>query len=242
MIAKAKNPFLLKLILLVLTAFATLAPQGLAQSVERGEWEDILKLVSADVQKNFYDPQMKGLNWAKLTEETRERIKNSNNAGPMILAVSALLARLQDSHTYFVPPPLTAQADFGFSARAYAEEVRVYEITKKGPAEKAGLRVGDRILSLNGVPVDRSDVREVLRLVTRVVPATALDVAIASSEPQPQAIHILARMITKQENQYLDSVWRVADQQRARDIHVNFAHKEYENGLSYVGTRHMHGI
>ncbi len=235
MIAKAKNPFLLKLILLVLTAFATLAPQGLAQSVERGEWEDILKLVSADVQKNFYDPQMKGLNWAKLTEETRERIKNSNNAGPMILAVSALLARLQDSHTYFVPPPLTAQADFGFSARAYAEEVRVYEITKKGPAEKAGLRVGDRILSLNGVPVDRSDVREVLRLVTRVVPATALDVAIASSGPQPQAIHILARMITKQENQYLDSVWRVADQQRARDIHVNFAHKEYENGLSYVG-------
>jgi len=144
MIAKAKNPFLLKLILLILTAFATLAPQGLAQSVERGEWEDILKLVSADVQKNFYDPQMKGLNWAKLTEETRERIKNSNNAGPMILAVSALLARLQDSHTYFVPPPLTAQADFGFSARAYAEEVRVYEITKKGPAEKAGLRVGDR--------------------------------------------------------------------------------------------------
>ena len=71
MIAKAKNPFLLKLILLVLTAFATLAPQGLAQSVERGEWEDILKLVSADVQKNFYDPQMKGLNWAKLNLQRR---------------------------------------------------------------------------------------------------------------------------------------------------------------------------
>ena len=89
---------------MLLTAFGVIAQQASAQSVERGVWEDILKLVSADVEKNFYDPQMKGLDWAALTEETRERIRTSSNTGQMILAVSALLSRLQDSYTYFVPP------------------------------------------------------------------------------------------------------------------------------------------
>ena len=220
---------------LLLSAFAMLAQPALAQNVERGEWEDILRLVSADVQKNFYDAQMKGLDWAALTEETRVRISTSNNTGQMILAVSALLSRLQDSHTYFVPPRLTTQADFGFKARAYGNDVRVSEVTNKGPADKAGLRVGEAITSLNGVPVDRRNVRELLRIVTTLAPSPVLDLAVASSGAQPRTVHIPAHLITTQGHQYLDSVWRVADQQRARDIHVNFSHRDYENGVSYVG-------
>jgi carboxyl-terminal processing protease len=187
------------------------------------------------VQKNFYDPQLKGLDWAALVEETRQRINTSNDAGQMLLAVSALLSQLQDSHTYFVPPRLTAQADFGFKARAYGNDVRVYEITKKGPAEKAGLQAGQTILSLNGVPLDRHNLRLVLRLVTRVVPARTLELQVASPGAQPLSVRIPARLITTREHQYLDSVWRVVDEQRARDVHVNFSHREYGSAVSYVG-------
>jgi C-terminal processing protease CtpA/Prc len=74
----------------------------------------------------------------------------------------------------------------------------------------------------------------VLRLVTTVVPASALELAFATSGAQPQTLHIPANVITAQEHLYLDSVWRVADQQRARDIRVNFSHKDYGNGISYV--------
>lgn len=49
--------------------------------------EDILGIVSADVRKNFYDPNMKGLDWTALTEETRQRIDSSNNVGQMIMAI-----------------------------------------------------------------------------------------------------------------------------------------------------------
>src|ERR1700681_1930631 len=106
----------LKLACLLVTTFATLGQQTSAQNVERGQWEDILKLVAANVQKNFYDPGMKGLDWVALTEETRQRVRTSSNTGQMILAISSLLSRLQDSHTYFIPPRLTAHADFGFKA------------------------------------------------------------------------------------------------------------------------------
>jgi len=223
----------LKLGFSLLIIIVALAGKVLSENVERGRWEDVLKIVSADVQKNFYDPQMRGLDWAALTEATRQRIRSSNNTGQMILAISTLLSRLQDSHTYFVPPRLTAQADFGFKARAYGSEVRVYEITKKGPAERSGLQIGDAILSLNGVPLDRSNIRETLWLVSRVVPATALDLEVATAGPH--AVHIPAHLVTSQEHEYIESVWRVADWQRARDVRVNFSHRDYGTGISYVG-------
>jgi len=227
-----RHKFVLALILLA--ALAAITKDSSGQSVQSGEWDNILKLVSADVQKNFYDPGMKGLDWSALTDETRQRIKASSNVGQMILAVSSLVERLQDSHTYFIPPPLSAHSDFGFKAKAFGNDVRVYEIDKNGPADKAGLHLGEAILSLNGVTVDRTNIRKILRILTAIAPAASLDLTLASTGPQPRAVHISARLTTTQQHQYIDSVFRVADQQRARDVRVNFAYKEYENDISYV--------
>jgi len=218
----------------LLAALAAITEHSEGQSVQRGEWDDILKLVSADVQKNFYDPGMKGLDWPALTDETRQRIKASSNVGQMILAVSSLMDRLQDSHTYFIPPPLSAHSDFGFKAKAYGDDVRVYEIDKKGPADKAGLQVGEAILSLNGVTLDRTNAREILRIVTAIAPAVSIDLTVASSGAQRRTVHIPAHITNTQQHQYIDSVFRVADQQRARDVRVNFSYKEYENEISYI--------
>jgi C-terminal processing protease CtpA/Prc len=212
-----------------------------AQNVQRGEMEDVLKIVSADVQKTFYDPNMKGLDWPALTEETRQQIRNSNNMGQMILAIFVLLPKLGDSHTYFVPPRLTEQADFGFKARPYGNEIRVYEVAEKGPAAKAQLGVGDKILSLNGIPVDRDNIGQVLPLLEKVVPANALELETITSDGQSRKVHIPAHMILAQEHQYLDSVWRVADQQHARDVRVPFSNKDYGDGVTYVGIPSFQG-
>jgi carboxyl-terminal processing protease len=206
------------------------------QSVQRGEVEDILKIVSTDVQKNFYDPRLKGLDWAALTEETRQHIEASKNTGQMFLAIISLLDKLQDSHTYFVPPPLTQQADFGFRARPYGSDIRVYNVVSKGPADKAGVALGDKIMSLNGIAIDRANFSEILHLLESVVPAATVDAEVVSAGGQSRTIHFPAHMILRQEHQYYDSVWRVADRQRAMDMHVNFSHKDYGDGIAYVAV------
>ncbi len=223
------------LALVLIAAFTIIPKPSSGQSVQRGEWEDVLKQVSADVQKNFYDPGMKGLDWSALTDETRQHIRTSDNVGQMILAISSLLGQLQDSHTYFIPPRLTAYSDFGFKAKAYGDDVRVYEIEKRGPAEKAGLQVGDTILSINGVNADRSNIDHILRIVTALAPATAVDLIVPSGA-QARTVHVPARLITTSQHQSYIDVWRVADLQRARDVRVNFVHRDYENNTSYIAV------
>ena len=234
MSTKDRLPRRFVLALVMIAAFTTIPKPSSGQNVQRGQWEDVLKQVSVDVQKNFYDPGMKGLDWSALTDETRQRIQASSNVGQMILAISSLLDRLQDSHTYFIPPPLTSYSDFGFRAKAYGDDVRVYKVEKKGPADKAGLQVGDTILSINGVTVDRNNVHEILRIVTSLAPATAMDLVLVPSGAQARTLHIPSHSIPTQPHQYIDSVWRVADMQRALDARIDFSHKEYEGDVFYI--------
>jgi hypothetical protein len=42
--------------------------------------KSILKVVSNDIQKNFYDPTLKGLDWKALTEQAQQRIENAKSS------------------------------------------------------------------------------------------------------------------------------------------------------------------
>lgn len=104
---------------------------------ERRRAEQILNLVSKDVQDNFYDDTLKGLNWPALTEQARQRIASAEELGQMHGAISALLYQLHDSHTVFIPPKQKIKAVYGFKAKPFANNIFVYEVTKTDPRQKA---------------------------------------------------------------------------------------------------------
>jgi carboxyl-terminal processing protease len=107
------------------------------------------------IKKNFYDPSLKGVDLQKLLSETKQKIDASNNVGEMYAAIYFMVRKMDDSHTNFLPPWQTLMPKFGFKAKPYGEIVRVYDIKKDNPAAKAGLRLGDTILGIDGVKADR---------------------------------------------------------------------------------------
>jgi C-terminal processing protease CtpA/Prc len=88
---------------------------------ERRRAEQILNLVSKDVQNNFYDDALKGLDWPALMEQARQRIRSAEELGQMHGAISALLYQLHDSHTVFIPPKRKIKAVCGFKAKPFAQ-------------------------------------------------------------------------------------------------------------------------
>jgi hypothetical protein len=88
-------------LLLVILLACCVASYSENIKAERRRAEQILNLVSQDVQNNFYDQTLKGLDWSALTEQARQRIRSAEELGEMNGAISALLYHLHDSHTVF---------------------------------------------------------------------------------------------------------------------------------------------
>lgn len=148
------SPLVLLVALLALISAAAVDDND--PKLVRWRMQRILKEVSETVQKNFYDPKLKGVNWKEGVEIAQKRIDQADHTGEMVPAITGLLARLNDSHTVFIPPGRTEHALFGFAAKPFGDDVFVYEVMPEGPAQSAGLQVGDRILAVNEFRATRS--------------------------------------------------------------------------------------
>jgi C-terminal processing protease CtpA/Prc len=161
---------------------------------DRRRAENILNQISQDVHDTFYDPNLKGLDWAALTEQARERIRNAKNTGQMYGAISALLFQLHDSHTSFLPPRRRLRAIYGFKAQPFGENIFVYEVDPDGPAAKAGLRVGDQIIGINNLNTVRPTFGDMMRYLTFIDPREELDVEVQNG-PSSHIIKIPVKLI-----------------------------------------------
>ncbi len=177
------------LLLLVLLAAASTAP---AQNLgfERGRAKNMLGLVSDHIKKNFYDPNLRGLNWDQLTTQARHQIESARDVGEMYAAIFGLVEQLQDSHTVFLPPSRADRHNFGFEARPYGDEIRIYEITKTGAAEAGGLRRGDRILGVNGIRAERDSFDFVMLYFRILRPVMVMDVLYSRSGQLPTTVRL----------------------------------------------------
>lgn len=117
-------------------------------NVDRDRMRGMLKVTSSEIARYFYDPNLKGLDWKALTAEADEKIKQAKTTSEAITAISMLVDKLQDSHTRFVPPSRSGRPIYGFAAKMYGDEARIYTVKPGSNADKAGLRPGDRIVKI----------------------------------------------------------------------------------------------
>lgn len=178
--------------LLVFLSVGSLLADNLKEDRRRAE--DILNQISKDVHDNFYDPNLKGLDWAALTAQAQDRIRNASGTGQMYGAISALLFQLRDSHTSFIPPQRGLKADYGFKAKPFGERILVYEVDSDGPATKAGLEKGDQIVGVNNLNAVRPTFGVMMRYMTFIDPREELDLEIQDGSSS-RIIKIPAKLV-----------------------------------------------
>ena len=177
---------------LVLIAFFLRPVGALAQDLkmDREVSEEMLDTVVKDVEKNFYDPTLKGVDWKPLVKHAHDRIENAQNHAEMFTAIFSLVNKLDDSHTIFLPPSRVARIKFGMDAMAFGDEVRIWKIKKDGAADKAGLKVGDRIVAINNFQVTRKSY-DTLQIFFRLLrPSQVMDIQFVRGTDPPQAIRL----------------------------------------------------
>ncbi len=142
---------------------------------------DPFEQVWQTVNNNFFDPNFNGVNWRNLHQKYKPQARQAQSKAELAQVINQMLAELQTSHTRFYTPDqpeyyqilgiflprdpeLQRQmktflpsgkpeySGIGISTKQEADQTFIRAILDGSPAEKAGLRVGDRILSVEGQP------------------------------------------------------------------------------------------
>lgn len=208
-----------------------------AQSVDQGTADDILTTVATDVEKHYFDPKLKGLDWKKLTEEARAKLKTTNNFGEMMGIISGLVDQLDDSHTAFIPPYLSQTAEYGFKAKPIGGRILIYELTDDGPAAKAGLQLGDQVTAINGVDASRETFGKMMWYNTTLSPRVGMYISYFHDQMPEQTAKVMAKLEGKRLYADSHSVFRVADDQRMYSNFVGslkLTHSEKGDGIVYI--------
>lgn len=199
------------LTVLLLAALVSLPVLAQDLGTERTRAKNMLKVVSSDIEKYFYDPQLKGLDWKSLTAAAEAKINNAKTPGEMLTAIFSLVDKLQDSHTKFSPPAHTNRPLFGFEAKAFGDDIRIYQIKAKSAAAEAGLQIGDRILNVNGFDAERNSFDLMMLYYRRLRPVPAMKITYQHGSADPQTMVLQAKVkkdVMLVDLKTNDNIWR----------------------------------
>jgi C-terminal processing protease CtpA/Prc len=129
-------------------------------SVDKERAHVMLNDIAADVKKHYYDPKFHGVDWDAKVRETRDKIDQSPNLNMAMSHLAAALDSLNDSHTFFMPPPRPFHIDFGYMLEMIGDKCFVIRVRPKSDADAKGLKPGDEVLKLNGYAPDLTTLRK----------------------------------------------------------------------------------
>lgn len=141
--------------LLVLFGFLIEPTQVLAQSAkdierDRNRGVVMLKLIKDYLKEYYYDPAYHGMDLNGRFKTAEDRIKEAANISQVLGIIAQSMVELNDSHTFFIPPPRPVDVDYGWTMQMIGDSCFVTVVDAGSDAEARGLKSGDEVLLLDG--------------------------------------------------------------------------------------------
>ena len=138
------------------------------QSKGSSIFEENFQKIKEAVQKHFYDSHFNGVNWNKVTDRYHQQLTAVHTRTEFAALMNKMLGELRTSHTayvtnsdaeYYMLNAVSTQdmqhnqvAHIGIMGERDGREYVIHAVMDGGPAAKAGLQAGDRLLLANGKP------------------------------------------------------------------------------------------
>ena len=185
-----------------------------AQTIEkdRRRGSEILRDVQDLLQRRYYDPSFGGVDLSARVARAETEMTAATSERMTFGVVARLVADLEDSHTFFVPPAPAGVIDYGWTPRMIGERCFVVDVRKGSDAAARGLRAGDEVLAIEGVAPSRARLWSTLHLarLLRSRPDVALTVRGRDGAPRELTVdgQLLAGGPEENFHEYLDTLKR----------------------------------
>src|SRR5689334_17542692 len=163
--------------------------------LDRDRAQVMLSEVMGEVKKHYYDPAFHGLNWEQTTEEAKKKIDVAPSNNMALANIAATLDKLNDSHTFFLPPARPYHHDYGFNYLMVGDHCFVGQVRPKSDAEAKGLKPGDEIFSINDFTPTRDTLWKLEYVFNVLRPQPSLQLELQSPTGEQRKIEVAAKII-----------------------------------------------
>jgi C-terminal processing protease CtpA/Prc len=117
---------------------------------DRNRGRVMLALVRDYVRDYYYDPKYHGLDLEARFKAADAKLMEAQSLGQVLGVIAQVVSELNDSHTFFIPPPRPVDVDYGWKMEAVGDAIYVTAVRPGSDAEAQGLKPGDEVLSIDG--------------------------------------------------------------------------------------------
>jgi carboxyl-terminal processing protease len=154
----------------------------------------MLRSVRGEIERRYHDRTLHGVNLAARAAELDRRIQRASTYTEALELVAQLPFTLRDSHTFFVPPQIAVEVDYGWSMRMVGDSCFVTHVKEGSDAARQGVAPGDRVLAVNGDLVTRDHLWQILYIAHVLRPQRWLNVRLRSADGTVRDLRLNARV------------------------------------------------
>lgn len=191
---KTTRLFVIAITTVALLFSAVNSPAQKASKTDIDQWRQILRNVQEKIKANYYDPKFKGMDLDARFNLADEEMGRAQSLGQLVGIVAQAVLDLNDSHTYFIPPANATHVDYGWRMQAVGRDCYVAAVKPGSDAEAKGLRAGDKLLTIDGRPLDRTRVWLAGYLYYTLRPQAQITLLIEKPDRRQEEITIKAKV------------------------------------------------
>lgn len=217
---------------------ATFSQPVLSQSLssqDRDRGIIMMKAARDDIRKNYYDPTFRGINLDERSRLAEEQIKQAQSNAQIFGIIAQMLLEFNDSHTVFLPPPRSARIEYGWQLQTFGDDCYVIAVKPKSDAESKALKAGDKVIKIDGIAPNRSNLWIYHYLYNALSPRPVVNIEVQSLGEQPRMLELKAKVTPGKkifdltDTIDLNAYWRdLEDESRINE------HRFYEVGKDIV--------
>jgi C-terminal processing protease CtpA/Prc len=176
-------------------------------SMQRGYIGVMLNDIKDDVKHYYYDPKFHGVDLDAQFKQAGEYLKTAVTFNQGMGIVAWTLRPLSDSHTFLIPPRRPVKVTYSYELQMIGGNCFATAVEPEGDAEKAGLQVGMKILSVDAMAIGSMRFWEInyISRILRPQPTDLLEVQ--SSGQASRTIGIPPRVTPVPRHMFLGEVY-----------------------------------
>jgi C-terminal processing protease CtpA/Prc len=161
---------------------------------QRDAVEEFVKTARGELEASYYDPGFHGVDLKARSKEAIDRIDKTESLSDAFGIIAWMLEPLNDSHTFFLPPPRPYLVDNGWEAEMIGEKCYIVAVRLGSDAAAQGIQPGDELVSLEGYTVTRDNLWKLRYAFEGLAPRSSTHVSLHSPQGLTRTLVVNAKV------------------------------------------------